>query len=132
MDQIGEELKKVVQAGMGAMATGMEKTQEVIDKLSKKGEPLYEQAKKTVTDAVETVRKAVCGDGGKPMEGLMNTLRQMSAEERAIIRAALDELEAKTEDTCDPCDEPVPEEEEAEKQTAIDEDDNAPEQNMEE
>ena len=123
MDQIGEELKKVVQAGMGAVATGVEKTQEVFDKLSKKGEPLYQQARKTVTEAVDSVRQAVANCGKPALGGLISALRQMSPEERAMIREALDELEAETEDTCDPGDLPTPEDTE---------DDGASGENMEE
>lgn len=130
MDQMGEELKKVLQAGMGAVATGVEKTQEVFDKLSKKGEPLYQQAKKTVSDAVDSVKQAVAGCGRPALSGLISALRQLSPEERALIREALDELDAKTEDTCDPGDEPVPEEEE--QAFFPDEDDNDPGENMEE
>ena len=89
MDQMGEELKKVLQAGMGAVATGVEKTQEVFDKLSKKGEPLYQQAKKTVSDAVDSVKQAVAGCGRPALSGLISALRQLSPEERALIREAL-------------------------------------------
>ena len=42
MEQITEELKKMVKAGMGAVATGMEKTQEAIETFAKKGEPIYQ------------------------------------------------------------------------------------------
>ena len=58
MDQISEEIKKVVQAGIGAVAAGMEKAQEAVETLSKKGEPIYEQAKSAVTGAAGKVKQA--------------------------------------------------------------------------
>lgn len=36
MEQIANELKKMVKAGMGAVAAGMEKTQEAIDTFAKR------------------------------------------------------------------------------------------------
>ena len=59
MEQITEELKKMVKAGMGAVATGMEKTQEAIETFAKKGEPIYQQAKTVVSDAADKVKQAV-------------------------------------------------------------------------
>ena len=57
MDQLGTELKKVLKAGMGAVAAGLEMGQDAIEQLAKKGEPLYEQAKNAVTDAAGDYRK---------------------------------------------------------------------------
>ena len=94
MDQIGDELKKVLQAGIGAVAVGMEKTQEVIEKLSQKGEPIYEQAKKTVADTADKVKQAVADCGKNKMGELLNVLRSLSREDRELVRQALDELDA--------------------------------------
>lgn len=93
MDQIGNELKKVLQAGFGAVAVGVEKTQEVIEKLSQKGEPIYEQAKKTVADTAEKVKQAVADCGMNKMDDVLNVLRQFSREDRDMVRRALDELD---------------------------------------
>ena len=59
MDQIGNELKKMLKAGLGAVAAGAEKAQEAIETLSQKGEPLYQQAKSAVSDAAGKVAQAV-------------------------------------------------------------------------
>lgn len=99
MDQFGDELKKVLKAGMGAVAAGLEMGQEAIDALAKKGEPLYEQAKSAVTDAADKVKQAVSDGIGamnaKPQaQELIDTLRGMSADAWKQVREALDEFEA--------------------------------------
>lgn len=63
MDQIGSELKKIMMAGIGAVSTGVEKSQEVIDKLAKKGEVTFEQAKTISKDSAQKVKKALDDSG---------------------------------------------------------------------
>lgn len=58
MEQIGSELKKILMAGIGAVSTGVEKSQEVIDKLAQKGEITYEQAKVLSQETANKVKKA--------------------------------------------------------------------------
>ena len=101
MDQIGNELKKMLKAGLGAVAAGAEKAQEAIETLSKKGEPLYQQAKSAVTDAADKIKQAVDASGikdavtGKPkVLDIIDDLRGMRREDWALVRAALDEFEA--------------------------------------
>lgn len=102
MDQITDELKKVLKAGMGAVATGMEKTQEAIETFAKKGEPLYQQAKTVVSDAADQLKQAV-NDGMKAMnakpkaEEIINSLKAFSQEEWTQIRSALDEFFAQAQ-----------------------------------
>lgn len=45
MDNLGESLKKVMLAGVGALATTAEKSKEILDDLVKKGELTVEQGK---------------------------------------------------------------------------------------
>ena len=101
MDQIGNELKKMLKAGLGAVAAGAEKAQEAIETLSQKGEPLYQQAKSVVTDAADKIKQAVDASGikdavtGKPkVLDIIDDLRGMRREDWALVRAALDEFEA--------------------------------------
>ena len=63
MEQIGSELKKILMAGIGAMSTGVEKSQEVIDKLAQKGEITYEQAKVLSQETANKVKKAYNDSG---------------------------------------------------------------------
>lgn len=101
MDQIGEEIKKVVQAGIGAVAVGMEKAQEAVDSLSKKGQPIYEQAKSAVTDAAGKVKQAFDQSGiadalcGKiKADEIIDALKNLSPEDQSRVREALDALKA--------------------------------------
>lgn len=99
MDQFGDELKKMLKAGIGAVATGLEMGQEAIEQLAQKGEPIYEQAKTVVADAAGKVKQAVC-DGIDAMnmkpqvEELIDSLRGMGADAWKQVREAIDEFEA--------------------------------------
>lgn len=94
MEQLGNELKKVLKAGMGAVATGLELGQDAIEQLAKKGEPLYEQAKTAVTDAAEKVKQTIDSLNAQPQaQEIIDTLRGMGREAWDQVRAALDEFE---------------------------------------
>lgn len=97
MEQIVNEMKKVLKAGIGAVATGVEKTQEAIETLAQKGEPLYEQAKTAVTDAADKVKKAVTDSGiadafscPSRTDRVIRELQQMTQEELDEITAAIE------------------------------------------
>lgn len=95
MDQLGNELKKVLKAGMGAVAAGLEMGQDAIEQLAKKGEPLYEQAKNAVSDAAGKVKQTIDSLNAQPQaQEIIDTLRGMGKEAWDQVRAALDEFEA--------------------------------------
>ena len=56
--QVTDSLKKILMAGFGAVSTGVEKSQEVLDKLAEKGESTYQQAVDLGKDAAEKLKKA--------------------------------------------------------------------------
>ena len=103
MEQITEELKKMVKAGMGAVATGMEKTQEAIETFAKKGEPIYQQAKTVVSDAADKVKQAV-NEGIQTMnckpgvEEIISKVKNLTREEWEQIREAVDEFFAQVKE----------------------------------
>ena len=109
MDQIANELKKIVKAGIGAVAAGMEKTQEAINGFAQKGEPIYQQAKTAVTDAADKVKQTVSdgiqGISRKPgVEELISKIKTLSQDEWEQLRGAADDFFAQarhTEDTPD-------------------------------
>ncbi len=99
MEQIVNEMKKVLKAGIGAVATGVEKTQEAIETLAQKGEPLYEQAKTAVADAADKVKKAVVDSGiadafscPPRTDRVIRELQQMTQEELDEITAAIQDI----------------------------------------
>lgn len=62
---LGDGLRKVLLAGIGALATGYEKSSELVDELVKKGEITVEQGKalntelkRKVSETVDDVKKA--------------------------------------------------------------------------
>ena len=94
MEQFGNELKKVLKAGMGAVAAGLEMGQDAIEQLAKKGEPLYEQAKNAVNDAAGKVKQTISSMNAQPQaQEIIDTLRGMGKEAWDQVRAALDEFE---------------------------------------
>ena len=93
MEQIGNEIKKMIQAGIGAVATGVEKTQ------AEKGEPIYEQAKAAVCDAAEKIKKAVDESGigdlfscPGPVDQVIEKMQEMTQRELDRVRTALEDI----------------------------------------
>ena len=56
---LGDGLRKVLLAGIGALATGYEKSSELVDELVKKGEITVEQGKALNTELKRKVRETV-------------------------------------------------------------------------
>ena len=99
MEQVGNELKKMLKAGIGMVATGVEKTQEAIDSLAQKGEPLYEQAKTAVCDAAGKIKKAMNDSGiadalsfRPQVSSIISDLQQLTQAELDEIRTALEDI----------------------------------------
>ena len=70
---LGEGLRKVFLAGVGALATTYEKGSEIVNELVEKGELTVEQGKalntelkRKVTEAVDDAKKAAAEAGEKP------------------------------------------------------------------
>ncbi len=95
-NSIGEDLKEVLLAGIGAMAVTAEKTQQIVDKLIKKGEITVEQGKvlneelkhKAKERVKETISKSKLA-----VEAVIDNLDKMSGEEIAALKAKLADLE---------------------------------------
>ena len=71
-DLLGDGLRKVLLAGIGALATGYEKSSELVDELVKKGEITVEQGKalntelkRKVSETVDDAKKAAAEAGAK-------------------------------------------------------------------
>lgn len=71
-DLLGDGLRKVLLAGIGALATGYEKSSELVDELVKKGEITVEQGKalntelkRKVSETVDDAKKAAAEAGDK-------------------------------------------------------------------
>ncbi|PJM78974.1 phasin family protein [Bifidobacterium scaligerum] len=62
---LGDGLRKVLLAGIGALATGYEKSSEIVDDLVKKGELTVEQGKSLNTELKRKVGEALVNDADK-------------------------------------------------------------------
>ncbi|MBR6809511.1 MAG: hypothetical protein IKM64_04445 [Clostridia bacterium] len=92
MDEFCKELEKVIKAGIGAVATGVEKAGEAVEYLAEKGEPLYEQAKEKVTSAADKVVKAFNEFGKPKIESLLHDARSFTIEELKELQEKLGQL----------------------------------------
>ena len=59
MDGIGENVKKLLLAGIGAVAATTEKSKEILDEMVKKGELTVEQGKVLNEELKHNIRKTV-------------------------------------------------------------------------
>lgn len=126
MDQITSGLRKLILAGIGAVAIAKEKGGEVLEALSKRGEVTVEQGKvlneelkrnlkENVRENVETVKQSVKDNVRVhviyPEDDLMNAVDGMDEEQLAALKEriaareqakeAAEETEAKDEDEKD-------------------------------
>ena len=94
MEGLGENVKKLLLAGVGAAATTVEKSKEILDDLVEKGELTVEQGKalneelkhnikKTVEENVKNTEKA------DPVEELYKLLEKMTPEQIEALKERL-------------------------------------------
>lgn len=96
MERLGENVKKLLLAGVGAVAVTAEKSKEILDDLVEKGELTVEQGKvlneELKHNIKQTVRDSKKGSGkASSPEELDKMLAQMSPEQ---IEALKEKLEA--------------------------------------
>jgi poly(hydroxyalkanoate) granule-associated protein len=118
MERIGEGLKKIILAGIGAVATTSEKGQEILNDLVKKGELTVEQSKvlnkeMNFDDAKEMIKtksgevmKSVQETGakirsnveGKDAREIGDMLKTLSKDQLAQVKSAIEKLQKNAED----------------------------------
>lgn len=105
---IGEELKKVLLAGLGAVAVTAEKSKELVDKLAKKGEITWEQGKVLNEELSRKMKKAydekvapLFAEGKTKAERVVDDLRTMTREQLQSIREQIEAMEKADEETRD-------------------------------
>lgn len=107
MEKFSDNIKKVILAGIGAVAVTAEKSKEMLDEMVEKGELTVEQGKvlneelkhnikKTVKEKMDTVKP-------DPKQDISEMLDSMTAEELAslkekILKAEADRAEEAKED----------------------------------
>lgn len=86
LEEIGNDLKKILLAGVGAVAVTAEKSEEIIRELIKKGELTVEQGRALNEEYKQKARQAAAERKNVDVE-------RMSREEREALRRRLEELD---------------------------------------
>lgn len=96
MESFSDGLKKVLFAGVGAVAITVDKAGELLDEMVERGESTLEQGKAINKELKRTVKKtseeACCKDEKKDLSAVVESL---SAEERAKLKELITEAENK-------------------------------------
>lgn len=98
---IQEDLKKVILAGIGAVATTAEKSKDIVDTLVKKGELTVEQAKILNEELKRTSMKNPPAEGNSSPNSLLVQIDKLSPEEIQTLKAKLAEMETAKEEASD-------------------------------
>lgn len=90
---INDDMKKVLLAGIGAVATTVEKSQEIVDTLIKKGQITVEQGKVLNEELKRAVKESQQKDTPEQTTSIVDQLDQLSKEEIEAIKKKLAEME---------------------------------------
>jgi polyhydroxyalkanoate synthesis regulator phasin len=97
MEKIGDGLKKILLVGIGAAATTVEKSSQIIDDLVKKGEITVEQGKELNKELQHNVRKTMEARKADAVS-IEEKLAKMSADELALLKSKIAEAEKAIDD----------------------------------
>lgn len=97
MSNFNEDLKKVLLAGIGAVAVTAEKSKEVVEQLVKKGELTVEQGKVLNEELKHNLAKKM----EKPIsvEKVSKDLEKIDPKDLEILKAKIEELQNGTSET---------------------------------
>nr|WP_317283765.1 hypothetical protein [uncultured Sellimonas sp.] len=98
MDGLGDNLKKIMLAGIGAVAVTAEKSKDLLDEMVKKGELTVEQGKVLNEELKHNIRKTVKENVNvsiKPNspEELQEMLGKMTPEQIAQLKETIQKME---------------------------------------
>lgn len=91
MNTISEDIKKIMLAGIGAVATTAKKSKDVIDALVKKGELTVEQGKILNEELKHDLREKLRTPADT--ESIRKDLEKVSRDDLAMLKAHIEELE---------------------------------------
>ena len=99
MDSFGENVKKLLLAGIGAVAVTAEKSKDLLDEMVEKGELTIEQGKELNEELKHNIKKTVkekTGAGKKETaaEDLSDLLDKMTPEQLAALKEQIQKKEA--------------------------------------
>ena len=91
MNNISDDLKKIMLAGIGAVATTAEKSKEVVDALVKKGELTVEQGKILNEELKHNIKEKLRTPAD--VETFSKDLEKVNKEDLSKLKAKIEELE---------------------------------------
>jgi polyhydroxyalkanoate synthesis regulator phasin len=101
-------LKKILLAGLGAVAVTAEKSKELVDQLAKKGEITWEQGKALNEELTRKVKKTfdekvapIFTESKTKVDEVADHLRTMTKEQLRSVRDQIDAMEKADEETRD-------------------------------
>lgn len=92
MEKFSDSMKKILLAGVGAVATTAEKSKEVVEDLIKKGELTVEQGKVLNEELKRNVKEA--GKKEEKPEDMADVLKSMTPAQLAFLKEELAKVEA--------------------------------------
>jgi len=95
MNYFSEDLKKILLAGVGAVALSAEKSKEVIDTLVKKGELTVEQGKVINEELKRNVKEKL--KDPVDVDSVSRDLEKLDKDELEALKAKIEELQANNE-----------------------------------
>ena len=95
MNTISEDIKKIMLAGIGAVATTAEKSKDVIDALVKKGELTVEQGKALNEELKHNFAKKT----EKSVDQISKDLENINPEDLEILKQKITELQNNKHET---------------------------------
>ena len=100
MDKFGDNMKKLLLAGIGTVAVTAEKSKEILDEMVKKGELTVEQGKVLNQELKHNIKKTVkekVNVSVKPSspDELRELLDQMTPEQLAQLKEQIQKMETK-------------------------------------
>lgn len=97
MDQLGESIRKLILAGIGAAVATKEKSEELLKELVKKGELTVEQGKvlneELKHNIKEAIKENVTVNVSSPDDALMNSVDTMDEDQLAALKARIQAAE---------------------------------------
>lgn len=103
MDKLGDGIKKILLAGVGAIAVTTEKSKELLDEMVEKGELTVEQGKVLNEELKHNIKKTVkekVGSVAKPKtaEDMEAMVEKLTPEQREDLMAAIRKKQAEEEE----------------------------------
>lgn len=103
MDSFGENIKKILLAGIGAVAVTAEKSKDLLDEMVQKGELTVEQGKVLNEELKHNIRKTVkestsASEKSSPAEELGDLLDKLTPEQIAALKEQIAKKEAESDE----------------------------------